>query len=82
MNPAETLAGCSARVSFVSLGKEEWNLLDVVVELLRHLPAGVVLLALRNVFGQQVGVNQAGNATSEEVVLHLWATMWEKRQSM
>lgn len=56
------------------LGKVERNLLDVVVELLRHLPAGVALLAPRVVFGQQVGVNQAGDATSEEVLLHLWTT--------
>lgn len=81
MNPAETLRN-AARALHMSLGKVEWNLLDVVVELLRHLPAGIALLALHNVSGQQVGVNQAGNAASEEVLLHLWATMWEKRQSM
>lgn len=59
---------------FFFLGKEERNLLYVVVELLRHLPAGVALLALGNVVGQQVGINEAGNATSEKVLLHLWTT--------
>ncbi len=52
--------------------KEIKNLLYVVVELLRDLPAGVALLVLR-VFELrvQICVDQAGNATPGEALLHL-----------
>lgn len=39
------------------LGNVESNLLYVVVELLRHLPAGVALLALRHILGLQIGID-------------------------
>lgn len=53
------------------LGNVEYNLLYVLVELLRHLPAGVTLLALRRIFGLQIGIDQTGNATPGEALLHL-----------